>query len=482
MSIAILQDDVFKYVNQRFIDMVEYSLDEITRWKPKEYLKIIHPDYQKKMEEQARKKQQGHPDIIVHYQFRGLRKSGEVFWAEIFSKTFNFKGRPADLITVLEITEMKVAEIRLKESEEQFRTISEQSFMGIVIAQNGKLKYLNKAMSKISGYTVEEMLSWTDNFMAKMIYPDDVETILNRLKSNKDGTVSDFSHNAFRIINREGQIRWLEDYTSKIIYKGKVANLISVVDVTDKKEAEQLILEENKRLLELHELRKDLITRVSHELKTPMTSIYGSIQILLNIFKDRIDQDILNYVEIGHRGCIRLKQLIENLLDTSRLESKKMELKLEKTNLVTLISESVDEMMYLGNLRNISIKLNLPNEVYFFLDQLRFSQVLTNIISNAIKNTPRGGKVFINLTEKKDHIDINIRDTGVGLTITEKERLFEKFGKIERYGMDLDVDIEGVGIGLHISKEITELHGGQIIVESEGRNKGAIFTIRLFKK
>lgn len=74
-----------------------------------------------------------------------------------------------------------------------------------------------------------------------------------------------------------------------------------------------------------------------------------------------------------------------------------------------------------------------------------------------------------------------MRDNGVGLTQKEKERLFEKFGKIERYGMDLDVDIEGCGLGLYISKEIAELHGGQILVESEGRNKGATFTIRLFK-
>ena len=650
MSIGILQDDVFKYVNQRFIYMVEYSLDEITRWKPREFLKIIHPDYRKKMEEQARKKQQGHPDVVANYQFRGLRKSGEVFWAELFSKTINFKGRTADLITVLDITDMKLAEIKLKESEEKyrklfedspialmeqdysgtkdyldllkasgitdfekyfdenpeeltrimfspknkiinvnkkflevyqanskedlilrmmrrfkdkkiindevllynkkeilsliegetiyesesisktltgdtinlyvktsimpgfestwskvivsliditenkisenklkeseekFRTISEQSFMGIVIAKEGKLKYLNKAMSKIAGYSVEDMLNWTERDITKMIHPEDVGIILNRWKSNREGTVSDFSHNAFRIINREGETRWLEDYTSKIIYKGKVANLISLVDVTDKMEAEKLILEENKRLLELHELRKDLITRVSHELKTPMTSIYGSIQILLSIFKERIDKDIMNYVEIGYRGCLRLKQLIENLLDTSRLESKKLELNLEKTNLGTLISECVEEMMYLGNLRNITMREDLPNEIYFTLDHLRFRQVLTNLISNAIKNTPKGGKVFINFIEKNDYIDINVRDTGVGLTITEKERLFEKFGKIERYGMDLDVDIEGVGIGLHIAKEITELHGGQILVQSEGRNKGATFTVRLFKK
>ncbi len=85
------------------------------------------------------------------------------------------------------------------------------------------------------------------------------------------------------------------------------------------------------------------------------------------------------------------------------------------------------------------------------------------------------------MDETTDYIDIKVRDTGVGITEKEKEMLFQKFGKIERYGKDLDVDIEGTGLGLYISKEIVELHGGKILVKSEGRNKGATFTIRLFK-
>ena len=116
------------------------------------------------------------------------------------------------------------------------------------------------------------------------------------------------------------------------------------------------------------------------------------------------------------------------------------------------------------------------------MDKIRLQQVITNILSNAIKNTPMNGSFCISLVHNLEHIDIQIRDSGVGLTEKEKELLFEKFGKIERYGMDLGVDIEGSGLGLYIAKEIVELHGGQILVESEGRNKGALFTIRLIRK
>jgi len=186
-------------------------------------------------------------------------------------------------------------------------------------------------------------------------------------------------------------------------------------------------------------------------------------------------------VNIGYRGCLRLKELIENLLDTSRLESKKFELKMQKEDLGLLIDDCVNDMSYLADTRRQTIEINAPYRIDFEIDRLRFRQVMTNIISNAVKNTPREGNIIINLSEEDEYIDIQVRDNGVGITQKEQERLFDKFGKIERYGMDLDVDIEGSGLGLYISKEIVELHGGKILVESEGRNKGTTFTIRLFK-
>ncbi|MHA2127796.1 MAG: ATP-binding protein, partial [Promethearchaeota archaeon] len=252
------------------------------------------------------------------------------------------------------------------------------------------------------------------------------------------------------MINKNGEIHWLEDFTSKIMYEGRLANLISLVDVTHKKEAEQLIVEENKRLLELQELRKDIITRVSHELKTPITSIYGSIQIILNIFEDELSEEVLNYINIGYRGCLRLKDLIENLLDVSRLDSKKMELQCSKEDVIELIKNYVADMNYLANKRTISIQVNLPDELYLNIDKLRFGQVITNVISNGIKNTQPKGNIYISLTDDDDQIEIKIKDTGVGLTQEEKSLLFQKFGKIERYGKDLDVDIEGAGLGLYI--------------------------------
>ncbi|MFX1418765.1 MAG: PAS domain S-box protein [Promethearchaeota archaeon] len=481
MSIMVLQDGILKYFNERLPARTGYSAEEIKNWGSNEFAKLIHPDDRDFVMEQARKKQDGDEDVINNYIYRSLGKDGSLRWIENFSKTINYGGRTADLIVSTDITDKLEAEKILKESEEKFRNITEQSFMGVLIIQDGLIKYVNNALSKISGYSIEEILNFSQEDILKMIPPEDLEIILIRLQANIKSTMSEFSNNSFRIINKNGEIRWLEDYTRKIIYQGKPANLISIVDITDKKEAEQLIIEENKRLQELHELRKDIITRVSHELKTPMTSIYGATQILIKLYMDEISKEAQKYIEIGHRGSLRMKQLIDNLLDISRLDAKRFELNLQKENLIDLIVDCVRDMKYLASIRQLKLKLDLPNESYFNVDRLRFRQVLTNIISNAIKNTQIDGEVFINLVEEAKYIDIHIKDTGVGLTEKEKEKLFEKFGKIERYGMDLGVDIEGSGLGLYISKEIVELHGGKILAISEGRNKGSTFTIRLFK-
>ncbi|MFX1388489.1 MAG: PAS domain S-box protein [Promethearchaeota archaeon] len=481
MSIMVIQDGILKYFNERLPQRIGYSSEEIKNWGPYEFQKVIHPDDREYVLEQARKKQQGEKDVINNYKYRSLRKDGELRWVENFSKTINYGGRAANLVMSVDITDKLEAERILKESEEKFRNIAEQNFMGILIIQNGELKYINNAMAKISGISIEEIKKWSIKELIEWIHPEDLPNILERLKRNRENTMSPFSHNFFRIIIRNGEVRWLEDYTSKIIYQGKLANLISLVDITDKKKAERLIIEENERLLELDELRKDLITRVSHELKTPMTSIYGANQILLQLYMDQIGKEAQKYIEIGHRGSLRMKQLIDNLLDISRLDAKRFELHLQQENLIDLVVDCVKDMNYLATNRQIKLKLDLSSEILLEVDRLRFRQVLTNIISNAIKNTQEGGEININTIEEPDYVDINIKDTGIGLTEKEKEILFEKFGKIERYGMDLGVDIEGSGLGLYISKEIIELHGGKILVESEGRNKGSIFTVRLFK-
>ncbi|KKL47989.1 hypothetical protein LCGC14_2330030, partial [marine sediment metagenome] len=402
-------------------------------------------------------------------------------WIDVYARSIIYQNHPAGMNISIDITERKKTEQKLRESEEKFRTITEQSFIGVVLEQGFNIKYVNHQFSTILGYNSEELLNWKLPDFYEIIHPDDVDRFKKLINDKGKGMFDKITNFQFRLFKKTGELIWVELFSRKIMYKDGSANLAFLMDITNLKEVEDVIRKENKKLLELDNLRKELITRISHELRTPLTSIYGASQILLQSNKKDVIENIWPYLEISYRGSVRLKELIDNLLDASRLDNKKFELRYSNENLNSLINDCIKELQYLADNRQLIINVDLPVNVSLKLDKLRFEQVLINILSNAIKNTPPHGQIFVVLNETQDQIEVVIKDTGVGLTDEEKTKIFQKFGKIERYGMDLDVDIEGAGLGLYISKEIVKLHGGEILVESEGRNKGCTFIVRLYK-
>jgi signal transduction histidine kinase len=277
---------------------------------------------------------------------------------------------------------------------------------------------------------------------------------------------------------------WLEIFSFPLINEGtsKLEGIINYCkNITEKIKAKQLIIEENKKLQELNEFRKNLIIRVSHELKTPLNSIQSTTQHLLANYRNDLNPKMLQFIKTIHQGGLRLNGLVKNTLDTYMIESGKLTLNREEVNLSDLIQKSIDNVQIFAVKRNLILKAEVDDSIFLEIDPIRIEQVIVNLLTNAIKNTPPGGEIHINNSEYNNHVDIDIKDTGIGLTKEETKKLFTPFGKIERYGKNLNVDIEGTGIGLYLSKEIVELHGGNIIVESLGRNKGCTVTVRLKK-
>jgi len=403
-------------------------------------------------------------------------KNGELI--EVSTKITHGKWGSSDVIFGIsrDMEEKEKWEQKLIESEQKFRSIAETSFMGIMIIENRKIKYYNKALMDILEISEEREFQNKSDFTAFIHSEDRKEWNKNLhnidLKNQKFNTI-------FRIKLKWNKIKWVEVFYKKVYYKNSDAEFITIMDISKRKKAEELIIEEYDRLMELNELRKDIITRISHELKTPLTTMYGSSQLLLETYRDQMSEDVLEYVEMNHRGCVRLTKLIQNLIDATILDSNKMSLSLKDEDLVKIIQNSLDNINEMAKSRNISIDAQIPNEFKYTLDKERIEQAITNILSNAVKNTLPDGTITVKLTNHDEYVDISVKDTGIGLTEREKEKIFRKFGKIERYKMDVDLNIEGSGLGLYISKEIVELHGGEIKAESEGRDKGATFILRL---
>ncbi len=479
MGIIILQDGVFKYFNDRISEMNGYTAEEIKDWTPNEWVKSIYPDDREFVSEQARKKQAGDPDVIHQYRYRTIRKEGQIRWMEIFSKTIIYKGHSADLAMIIDITDKIEADQKLKESEQNFREIAEQTLIGYVILQDNRIKYSNKAHSDITGYSLEEILRWEGQKLLEPVhenYRELVSTYITKFQNSVEGLSAEVE---FQYYTKKKEIKWIRTHIKTIFYQQRRAILISLIDITEQKKIEKLIKQEVQKLKDLDEIRNEFIDRSSHELKTPLTSVYSASSLFIDLFQNELSQKQLRLIKIIHNGAKRLDELVKNTLDLSRIDIGKLELNIKKVNLINLLRESLEELYYLILERNLIVHSELNQEVYIECDKTRIHQVIINILSNAVKNTPPYGKLYVRLNKTTTNVQIFISDTGVGFTMKEKTKIFQKFGKIERYGKGMDINTEGSGLGLFISKKIVDLHNGDIQIESGGRNKGTTCVITL---
>ncbi|MFX1595069.1 MAG: PAS domain S-box protein [Promethearchaeota archaeon] len=252
MSILVIQDGLLKYFNDRIPQLNGYSREEIENWSPYEFMKVIHPEDKEFVLDQVRKKQTGAIDVIPQYRYRLIRKDKEVRWIENFSKTINYQGRPADLITSIDITDKIIAEQKLKESEERYRLIAENSDTVVWSTDmNLNIIYVSSNSPKILGYTAEEVKS--SPITTKLTH-ESLKTVINILKEElkiERKKVKDLKrsrtfeteqiHKSGSIIPVEMMITFLRDNN------GKAIGILGISkDISDRKKAEEAIHIEKK--------------------------------------------------------------------------------------------------------------------------------------------------------------------------------------------------------------------------------------------
>ena len=411
-------------------------------------------------------------------EFKLNRTIGDYLWLNLRGSLINIGEKSLIQFIIQDITEKKKAEYKLRESEEKYRYLFEDSpFSIILISSEGTIMDNNPATQLLAGYEKDDLIGKQFRDLS-IILPEYLPTLVDLFKRFIEGEI--LHRIDIQLYKNDGSLIWVDLQASLVKLGSETLVQVILQDITEQKRAELLIKEEIQKLKELDQLRKDLISRVSHELKTPLVSVFASSELLLDVFKDKLGEDILELIQMIQKGGKRLNHLVDNLLDTTRIEYNKFKLEKESLDLTTVIKECSEEMRFLIKERNLNLILDLNPNIHVELDRLRIEQVITNLLLNAIKNTPPNGKITINLTEKEDWVEIFVIDTGIGLTEEEMSIIFTRFGKIERYEEGLEfIDIQGSGLGLFISKEIVELHGGNIRAESEGRGEGSTFIVKL---
>ena len=257
-------------------------------------------------------------------------------------------------------------------------------------------------------------------------------------------------------------------------YVVKPLNMDALLAVIEKGLEKQRLSMENKRLMQdlkeaneelkgLDRLKADFISTVSHELRTPLAITKLGIDIVLNRTTGEINEKQKEVLDAAKRNIDRLARIIDELLDVSKIEAGKVELKRELVDIAGLIRQAASSFELNLKGKNLELKINVPEkQIDAFVDPDKLTQVLTNLIGNALKFTDRG-YIEVSLQEKEKEIECVVVDTGVGIS---EEDLSKVFGKFEQFGRLPGPGEKGTGLGLAITKGIIELHGGKIWVES----------------
>jgi PAS domain S-box-containing protein len=378
----------------------------------------------------------------------------------------------------------------LRESERKYRHLFENSPFSIALLNTkGKIIDINSTTSKLFGFKKEDLIG--KNYLKlSYLFPSETKPglrTLQELDKKREPTSIVMKPSTIRIFNKDNKMMWVESEISTIEIGGELMIQAIIQDVTNKKiaeeklkESERILRQQNIELKELDRLKTDFISIAAHDLKTPLISVGGYIDLILlreKDLKDDIKED-LNRV-LSNVG--RLESYINRLLDVMKIDAGKIEIIKKVENIYDIITDCLSELEYQISQKKIAINLNVPEDLELIVDRFRITQVFSNILSNAVKFSPDDGIINIKVLEENQEFLFKIKDHGKGLTLKEIEKLFGKFVTIGQATESYSAFEKGSGLGLYISKGMVEVHGGKIWVESGGRDKGAEFSFTLPK-
>lgn len=254
-----------------------------------------------------------------------------------------------------------------------------------------------------------------------------------------------------------------------------------VVDELDLRAAGRLALEDVARRKQLDDLKSTFITEVNHELRTPLTSILGSLKILTSEAFGDLPEEVIEMLVIANRNGDQLLALVNDLLDMAKLDAGAMEFDFETLDVVGLVADVVENMSTFAREKNLTVEVTSTTPAMALLaDRKGLVQVMTNLISNAVKFSPSDARVDVRVSTQAGSVRIDVKDYGVGIPDHQQQKIFEKFMQVRKAAA---VGVagqgpKGTGLGLSICKSIVEAHGGTISFESK-ENESTTFTVDL---
>ena len=453
ITITTLEDSRFIEVNDSFTYYSGYSREEVIGRCAVDVGGWAGPEERASMIQILKKKGR-----VRNIEVMSVTKTGEIHFGLFSADLIEIGGEPCVIAVVNDITEQK-------QSQEILQTVSHSSPLGIYIMQDEKLQYTNPQFQKITGYSQKELLS---RELLSLVAVEDSDVV----RSSTAFTLQEESPYPceYRILNKTGQIKWVMQTVSPIRYEGREAIFGNLMDITERKFLERKVIEYE----ELSKMKSDLLATVSHELRTPLATIKGYSTMILDYFSRLGSDETMDYLKSIDNSADRLTKLVDNLLDTSRMEAGLLKLEKSPTNIRQLIQRVAAEASIRASHHKIITQLNdkLPR---VNIDVKRIRQVLDNLIDNAIKYSPQGTEVLISAGKNNRELLVGINDQGTGIPAEELTDIFDRMYRIEQR---LSSGVDGMGLGLYICQGLVEAHGGRIWAESTvGQGSTIQFTL-----
>ena len=406
--------------------------------------------------------------------WRHRRKNGSLLDVEVTSHPLVYAGRNARLVVSTDITKRKQAEEALRQSEERFRLLvsAVKDYAIFMLDVDGRVASWNAGAERFKGYQAEEIIGQP---FSRFYTPEDLaknKPAEELRMAAAEGRVED---EGWRV-RKDGSRFWanvvitaLRDPQGNLLGFSKITQ-----DVTERKQTQEALMEAKEEAERSNKFKDQFLSTMSHELRTPLNAVLGFSDLLTEERYGPLNERQQRYVTHIHTGGKHLLRLINDILDLSKIEAGRLQLAIESVPVDGSFAEVIDTLRPLADKKSQSLVVNTTPDLSVRADTTRFKQILMNLLGNAIKFTPEGGKIELTAQQLGEIVRVEVRDSGPGIPVEEQQRIFEAFHRLRQS----EKGAEGTGLGLAITRRLVELHGGHLGLESQS-GQGSCFYFTL---
>ncbi len=429
-----------------------------------------HPDdramvYQRM---KARISGEGSPD---NYEFRALRTDGSVIWVECFASRITWNGQPASLAWLLDITDRKRTEEALRRSEKMFAAIFQSTPAMLTLSRfdDGRFIDVNSGFLQAVGYEREAIVGRTAGEIALFVDPEAMQLIVERTSGS-----SPPRDMVTALRTRGGEIRQILISADLIRFADRDMLLTVGRDITDRRREEEELRQSKATAEFANRAKSEFLAGMSHEIRTPLNAILGFSEVIKDeVFGPIGTRRYADYAADIWSSGTHLLQIINDLLDLSKLDAGKLELHESEVSVPRLLEDGIrlvrERAISAGVAIDVELAADFPT---LHADERLLKQILINLLTNAVKFTRRGGRITVSGRHTRSGgVELAVSDTGIGMRADEIKIALTPFGQVDNARTR---KLEGTGLGLPLARSLAELHGGRLEVRSR---RGAGTTI-----